>query len=226
MQQQGGGKRMAAAADSPARQVLDSPDGNSKDEQPHEQSEALADRVCTAPSAGDFRLVEEPPEFFLAANPSTKQLEAFRAFTESARAARNEFLRGMKASDIGAGAAGDSSCTRSKSAFLSRTVSRHGRGREVHPPAKALSSAHINSPENASATSDAEASTSAPDDAYPEVPELAGSTRLLRYLQGFDYDATAANNAYRRHMKWREEMSLNSDKRRTVVVRATREPNV
>ncbi|CDJ58117.1 hypothetical protein, conserved [Eimeria maxima] len=211
-------KRMAAAAGSPARQVFDSPNGQFNNRQPGEEPNAPADRVCRAPYAGDFRLVEEPPEFFLAANPSTKQLEAFRDFTESARAARNEFLRGMKASDSGVeAAAGSSACIRSKSAFLSRTLSRPTRGTESHYAAKSQEVPPLKYPEDASATSDAEAAVPAPDDAYPEVPELAGSTRLLRYLQGFDYDATAAKNAYRRHMKWREEMSLNSNKRRIVV---------
>ncbi|CDI75561.1 hypothetical protein, conserved [Eimeria praecox] len=212
--QQEGEKRIAAAADSPAHQVFESPNGLSKDEKP----EALADRSSRAPCEGDFRLVEEPPEFFLAANPSAKQLEAFKAFAESARVARNEFLRGLKASDSSAEAAADSpSYTRSKSAFISRTLSRPSKGKEEPSAAKAPADETFKYAEGASATSDAETAPSAPGDAYPEVPELAGSTRLLRYLQGFDYDATAANNAYRRHMKWREEMNLNSDKRRAVV---------
>ncbi|CDJ26850.1 At4g36490/C7A10_870, related [Eimeria mitis] len=209
---------MAAAADSPARQVLHSPNGHSTDGHPGEQLDASENHSCREPCAGDFRLVEEPPDFFLAANPSTKQLEAFRAFSESARAARNEFLMGMKASGSCTEAEADSPAdTRSKSAFVSRTLSRPSSGREGHSASETPGAAQLKYPEGASPSSDAEAAAAAPGDAYPEVPELAGSTRLLRYLQGFDYDATAANNAYRRHMKWREEMSLNSNKRRTVV---------
>ncbi|CDJ47435.1 hypothetical protein, conserved [Eimeria brunetti] len=215
---QDGAERMPGAADPPARQASDSPNGHSKDGQSGERLDAPAGAAYMAPRAGDFRLIEEPPEFFLAANPSTKQLEAFRAFTESAKVARSEFLRGMKASDNSTEAATDSPpCTHSKPAFVGRTLNRSSRGREVHSAAKIPQAAQHRHPEGACAASDAEAAASTPHDAYPEVPELAGSTRLLRYLQGFDYDATAANNAYRRHMKWREEMSLNSDKRRTVV---------
>lgn len=169
---------------------------------------------CT-PCKTAYRLVEGPPEFFLATNPSDEQLAAFKAFVESAMAIRHEVLReGAEGTGRTAEAAGASSSqTRPKAALLSRTVGRPGKG---GTPAAGDAVASV----SADAAEPANAPAAAPEsgDAYPEVPELAGSGRLLRYLQGFDYDVPAASDAYRRHMKWREEMGLNARRRRIVVV--------
>ncbi|CDJ42268.1 Phosphatidylinositol transfer-like protein II, related [Eimeria tenella] len=199
--------------DPPEQPELHYPSESSKFGEP----EVLTSHMCSAPSTNDFRLVEGPPEFFLAANPSAKQLEAFKAFTENARVTRSEFCRKIQTeSTVIDGEADSSASAEAKSTFLSRTLSRPMKGRETR--AAATVPEQISRPaEDSCAIPTETAEMPDSEDAYPEVPELAGSTRLLRYFQGFDYDVTAASNAYRRHMKWREEMNLTSKNRRTVV---------
>lgn len=191
----------------------DSPNGQSRT-----GSEIASQSHCSTQScARSFRLVEGPPNFFLATNPPVEHLEAFAAFAKKAVAIRQECMgeQDFGGSDRVAATDPASPPTRTKSNTINRTMSRTmSRPKAVSATASAISDAPPITDEPADANSTA---TQVQSDAYPEVPELAGGCRLLRFIQGFDYDVEAASEAYRRHMKWRKEMGLTARKRRAVV---------
>lgn len=51
-----------------------------------------------------------------------------------------------------------------------------------------------------------------------EFEELAGAYRLLRFLQGYDFDVGQASEAYRRHLAWRASHGMDADFRRFILV--------
>ncbi|KAL8450742.1 hypothetical protein Emed_002380 [Eimeria media] len=161
---------------------------------------------------GGACLSEDLPAFFLAESPSASRLEAFKAFSRNAKLIRHELSCPHKesqhhASSTEADPAG-ASPHRARGPLAGRTRSRAGKaeGSAAAAHASPNAAAHAAPSEQLPA-----------DDAYPEVPELAGSGRLLRFLQGFDFDVNAATEAYRRHMKWRADMGLDAHRRRVVV---------
>ncbi|KAL8273657.1 hypothetical protein Esti_002479 [Eimeria stiedai] len=157
---------------------------------------------------GGSCLSEDLPAFFLAESPSAARLEAFKAFSRNAKLIRHELSCPHKQSQQHAAPEADpagASPHRARGPLAERTRGHSGKG------GASRAAAH-------SAASASAAGEQVPaDDAYPEVPELAGSVRLLRFLQGFDFDVNAATEAYRRHMKWRADMGLDAHRRRVVV---------
>ncbi|KAL8435858.1 hypothetical protein ACSSS7_002146 [Eimeria intestinalis] len=154
-------------------------------------------------------LSEDLPDFFLAESPSAARLEAFKVFSRNARLIRHELSCTHKEGQQHAATEADpveaSSPHRVRGPLVSRARSRAGK---AEAPAAAA---------DASPSAAASGEHVPAEDAYPEVPELAGSVRILRFLQGFDFNANAASEAYRRHMKWRADMGLDAHRRRIVV---------
>ncbi|KAL8443263.1 hypothetical protein Emag_005988 [Eimeria magna] len=169
---------------------------------------ATASHVECRCCGGGSCLSEDLPAFFLAESPSAARLEAFKAFSRNAKLIRHEVSCPHKESQHHASTEADpagASPNRARGPLAGRTRSRSTKGEA------SVAAAHASS-------STAAAGEQLPaDDAYPEVPELAGSGRLLRFLQGFDFDVNAATEAYRRHMKWRADMGLDANRRRVVV---------
>ncbi|OEH78122.1 phosphatidylinositol transfer-like protein [Cyclospora cayetanensis] len=184
-----------------------------------DDSESTLPRERCTPCKIGFRLMEGPPDFFLATNPSAEQLQAFKAFSANAAVIRHEHHKGIQERNSGSGA---------ESAAPTSTRSIHRfRGPSCSRPAKentsSTASVHADNDHTVEASFMSRAGEASPqacptaEDTYPEVPELGGSIRLLRYLQGYEYNVPAASEAYRRHMRWREEMGICAGKRRAVV---------
>ncbi|KAL8425343.1 hypothetical protein Efla_001725 [Eimeria flavescens] len=181
-------------------------------EQEREEAVQATPNVECTVCGGGWCMKEGLPAFFLSQNPSARQLEAFSVFSKNAMAIRHEDACGVQEQPghpEEETAAGASPHTARMSFSSHHARSRPIRGEAASPAAEAATEASLSAA--------AAAAAAAADEVYPEVPELAGGVRLLRFLQGFDFDSAAATEAYRRHMKWRKQMGLDARRRRVVV---------
>ncbi|PFH35608.1 hypothetical protein BESB_052590 [Besnoitia besnoiti] len=179
-----------------------------------------AERVASGPVS--FR--EPPPPCFLQGNPASEMVAAFYQFVEVAHQIRQEALSELPSPSRNGSSGSEGEQAEAETcgevvlstSLAAATAARAQNGFAFACEIEKISSSGESRDREGGGEKASHGSVDGLASAL-ETEELAGSYRLLRFLQGYGFDVQQAAEAYRRHVSWRVQQRIDTTMRNFIL---------